>query len=199
MTDTNAHNTPTASNAPQAQFLAPQTHQTAVEGEGTASKANGFVFKAAGRDYDEGQIIAALRCAEELFTAYARASESLGLDSRSVSWSDLDYAFDLSTEALSDEHRQTIDAECVAEYHGVETTGKGIVVQTVDIGDDIEVTGANIDDEHMQLLLESSRTLYVKNQDGVDLILYFDMDGESLVVELDARDIIGAGAEGGAA
>ena len=31
MTDTNAHNTPTASNAPQAQFLAPQTLQTAAK------------------------------------------------------------------------------------------------------------------------------------------------------------------------
>ncbi|MFH0134864.1 hypothetical protein ACGLHS_31945 [Variovorax sp. VaC1] len=199
MTDTNAHNTPTASNAPQAQFLAPQTHQTAGMEKATGTMATGFGFNWGGRVYDNAQIVSALRCAESLFTAYARASEGLGLGSRSVEWADLDIAFDHSTDALSDGHRERIDAECVAQYHGVELNGRGIVVQTVDAEDDIEVTGANIDDEHLQLLLKSSGTLYVKNQDDVDLILYFDMDGESLVVELDARDIIGAGAEGGAA
>ncbi|RUR71952.1 hypothetical protein EJP67_33390 [Variovorax guangxiensis] len=159
----------------------------------------GFGFVWGGRVYDNAQIVSALRCAETLFRAYARASESLGLGSRSVAWEDIDYAFDHSTDALSDGFRERIDAECVAQHHGVEMNGTGIVVQTVDTGDDIEVTSANIGEEHLQLLLKSSGTLYVKNQDDVDLILYFDMDGETLVVELDSRDIIGTGAEGGAA
>ncbi|MDP9897393.1 ribosomal protein L18 [Variovorax boronicumulans] len=189
MTATNTHS---SNNTAEAQFLAPQTHQPAVKVEAMEPKASGFVFKAGGRDYDEGQIIAALRCAEEIFTAYARASESLGLGSRNVSWSDLDYAFDLSTEALSDEHRKIIDAECVAEYHGVEMTGRGIVVQTVDTDGEMEVMSASISEEHMELLLKSSRRLHVKNQDGVNLILYFDMDQETIVVEID-------GGEGGAA
>lgn len=156
--------------------------------ESAEAKPEAFGFELDGRVYDRAQIISALRCAEGLSTAYANANEDLGLGSRSIEWEDIDAANRHGAAALSDGQRDRIDAQCVAQFHGVQTNGNGIVLQTDDTGDELEVTSANIPDEHMQLLLNASGQLHVRNQDGLDLIIYFDMDQESIVVEIDSND-----------
>ena len=130
---------------------APQTLHPA--GEAETEHAGCFYY--GGRVYARAQLNAALRCAEWVFTAYARASEELGLGARSIEWADLNLAYDHSIDALSEGQRDRIDAECVAQFHGVQVNGNGIVVQTVGDGDDIEVAGASIGDDHLQLLLTS--------------------------------------------
>lgn len=187
-----ASNTHSSSNTADAQFLAPQTHHPAVKEEIAGKKIVGGGFEFDGRFYDRAQLIAALRCAEWVFIAYARASESLGLGAQSIQWADLNLAYDHGVDALSDAHRERINAECVAQFHGVQVTGKGIVVQTLADAGDLQVIGCNIDEDHLRMLLTTSRTLDVKNQDGADLVLSFDMDQETLVAEI-------ISSEGGAA
>ncbi|MDH0071253.1 hypothetical protein N7359_01685 [Stenotrophomonas maltophilia] len=47
--------------------------------------------------------------------------------------------------------------------------------------DEVEITGASIDDDQFQFLLDTHRTVYARDQNGVVMEVSFDMDGESLV------------------
>ncbi len=56
-----------------------------------------------------------------------------------------------------------------------------VVIQTSGELDDLEVVGANLDDAQLLLMLEQTPVLRVRNQDGIELNLFFDMDLETLV------------------
>ncbi|MCR6481042.1 hypothetical protein NU688_33130 [Variovorax sp. ZS18.2.2] len=58
---------------------------------------------------------------------------------------------------------------------------RGIVIQTVGEPDDLEVTGADLPEGQLEMLLQMHRVLGVTNQHGVSLELMFDMDQETLV------------------
>lgn len=58
---------------------------------------------------------------------------------------------------------------------------EGVVIQTAGDLDDLEVTGASVDADQLTLMLASSPVLRVRNQAGIELDLFFDMDGETLV------------------
>jgi len=49
--------------------------------------------------------------------------------------------------------------------------------------DDFEVTGASIPEDELAALIEEETFVQVRNQDGCQLLLSFDMDGETLVCE----------------
>jgi hypothetical protein len=56
-----------------------------------------------------------------------------------------------------------------------------VVIQTSGELDDLEVVGANVEDAQLQLILEQTPVLRVRNQDGIELNLFFDMDQETLI------------------
>lgn len=58
---------------------------------------------------------------------------------------------------------------------------EGVLIQTAGDLDDLEVTGASVDADQLALMLASSPVLRVRNQDGIELDLFFDMDAETLV------------------
>lgn len=90
------------------------------------AKAHGFAAADTfvnGKAYTEGQLVAAVRCSEELFEAYARADEANGGGSRSIDWSSLDYAKELSCTALSAADRDEINERCARDNGiGIETS-----------------------------------------------------------------------------
>lgn len=56
-----------------------------------------------------------------------------------------------------------------------------VLIQTSGELDDLEVAGANVEDAQLQLMLEQTPVLRVRNQDGIELNLFFDMDQETLI------------------
>lgn len=56
-----------------------------------------------------------------------------------------------------------------------------VVIQTSGDLDDLEVVGANLEGAQLQLMFEQTSVLRVRNQDGIELNLFFDMDQETLV------------------
>ena len=132
--------------------------------------------------YGQAEIIAAIRCAETVFSAYATTSEKLCGGSKSLSWSELDAAHDFSTDALPDEQRRSIEAQALTGNLGHVAEGElDIVIET---DEELQVTGASIPDDQLQLLLAEWPVLRVRNQEGVSLALYFDMDQETLIAEV---------------
>ena len=75
---------------------------------------SGFHFAMGGRLFDGAQVIAALRCAEELFSAYAKTSNGSDGAFGHVPCALVDRAYHNSVDALSDEHRRAIEAACAA-------------------------------------------------------------------------------------
>jgi hypothetical protein len=82
-----------------------------------------------GRVFHERQLIAGLRCAQALYTAFSIADPDLGAGDRGISWQDVEGAHGSSKEVLSPEHQFEIDAnsaiankvedvvESMADYH----------------------------------------------------------------------------------
>lgn len=140
-----------------------------------------LLFMMDGRAYDRGQLIAALRCSEELYSAYSRAQPAAG---RSVSWDSVDAAHEHARDALSATHRASIDSDFVAEFYGVAPEGAGIMITTEGEAPDLDVIGASIEAEHLHLLLLARPVLRVRNQDDLVLDLSLDMDQETLIAAL---------------
>ncbi|MDM0105346.1 hypothetical protein QTH97_10410 [Variovorax sp. J22R24] len=74
--------------------------------------SGGFHFAMDGRLFDGAQLMAALRCAEELFAAYAKPADGSDGASVHVRCESVDRAYLNSLDALSDEHRRAIKAAC---------------------------------------------------------------------------------------
>ena len=69
-----------------------------------------FFLTLGGRTYSEAQLVGAPRCAEEIYAAYAIASEELGGDdSRCIEWDAIDEAYRLGVQALPDAQRLRFD------------------------------------------------------------------------------------------
>lgn len=75
------------------------------------------------------------------------------------------------------------EAGCIAHLHCLPMAIQieEFTVTTTTDDDEIEVTGASIDEEHFSALLKTRGVLYARNQDGELVELMLDMDEESLI------------------
>ena len=79
-------------------------------------------MKINGKEYTKGNVEAAIRCADWVATAYARASED-NCGGGSIDWDVIDYAHEAAREALSDEYLAEITRQARLDNDfGADTT-----------------------------------------------------------------------------